>query len=102
MTVSTEVEAAVAYDAESVQRRGLEAITNFALDEYTDLLSERPFAVLEVLLEFDKEYLQGVFVQRRSCEYECSGWSHHLAAGFCRRRADCRGLATWPTDSRPW
>jgi hypothetical protein len=36
-----EVEAAVAYDIESVQRRGLEAITNFALDEYTDLLSER-------------------------------------------------------------
>lgn len=31
----------MAYDAESVQRRGLEAITNFALDEYTDLLSER-------------------------------------------------------------
>ena len=40
MIVSTEVDAAVAYDAESVQRRGLEAITNFALDEYTDLLSE--------------------------------------------------------------
>jgi hypothetical protein len=39
--LSTEVEAAVAYDAESVQRRGLEAITNFALNEYTDLLSER-------------------------------------------------------------
>lgn len=38
----TEVEAAVAYDVESVQRRGLEAVTNFALDEYTDLLSERP------------------------------------------------------------
>lgn len=36
----TEVEAAVAYDVESVQRRGLEALTNFALDEYTDLLSE--------------------------------------------------------------
>ena len=45
MILSTEVEAAVAYDAESVQRRGLEAITNFALDEYTDLLSEHPSAV---------------------------------------------------------
>lgn len=36
----TEVEAAVAFDTESVKRRGIDALTNFALDEYIGLLSE--------------------------------------------------------------
>lgn len=35
----SEVEAAVAYDIESVARKGLDAITNFALDEYAEYLS---------------------------------------------------------------
>ena len=36
----SEVEAAVAYDAETVRRRGLEAQTNFALEEYAHILGE--------------------------------------------------------------
>ena len=36
---ATEIEAAQAYDRESVARRGLEAVTNFDLGEYLHLLS---------------------------------------------------------------
>ena len=36
---STELEAAQAYDRESVVRKGLDAVTNFDLSEYCDLLS---------------------------------------------------------------
>ena len=35
---STEIEAAVAYDSESVRQRGAAAVTNFALAEYSHLL----------------------------------------------------------------
>jgi hypothetical protein len=37
---SSEVEAARAYDRESVARKGIHAITNFALAEYSATLSE--------------------------------------------------------------
>jgi hypothetical protein len=37
---ATEIEAAAAYDRESVARRGIYAVTNFDLSEYLDLLSE--------------------------------------------------------------
>lgn len=50
---SLEVEAARAYDRESVLRKGVQAITNFALSEYTDLLSKPsisyPLALLSTL-----------------------------------------------------
>lgn len=36
---TTELEAAQAYDRESVMRKGLDAVTNFDLSEYRDLLS---------------------------------------------------------------
>ena len=81
MIVSTEVEAAVAYDAESVQRRGLEAITNFALDEYTDLLSERPFVVLKSLLARAlKVELARALRAETHCKCEYSGWPQLLTA----------------------
>jgi hypothetical protein len=42
---STEVEAAQAYDRESVLRKGINAITNFDLSEYTSLLSPEDAAI---------------------------------------------------------
>ena len=41
---TTEVEAAQAYDRESVMRKGVHAITNFDLAHYTDLLSPEDLA----------------------------------------------------------
>ena len=41
---TTEVEAAQAYDRESVTRKGVHAITNFDLAHYTDLLSPEDLA----------------------------------------------------------
>ena len=37
-----EIEAAQAYDRESVKRKGLKAITNFDISEYLELLSTPP------------------------------------------------------------
>lgn len=36
----TEVEAAIAYDREAVRQRGLQAVTNFELNGYADILAE--------------------------------------------------------------
>ena len=44
---TTEVEAAQAYDRESVMRKGVHAITNFDLAHYTDLLSPEDLAEAE-------------------------------------------------------
>lgn len=48
----TEIEAAVAYDTESIHQRGAMAVTNFALAEYSHLLGKpskiqlSPFMIL--------------------------------------------------------
>ena len=47
-----EVEAAQAYDNESVMRKGLKAITNFDISEYLELLSEPSTEMLNNSLQF--------------------------------------------------
>jgi len=44
-------EAAVAYDTEAVRQKGFEAVTNFDLSEYADVLAEHHVATRQLKLE---------------------------------------------------
>lgn len=61
-----EIDAAQAYDRESVKRKGLKAITNFDISEYLDLLSESSetdFVGMSCLPAFRNFVWQGHLIQ---------------------------------------
>ena len=83
---ATEIEAAQAYDRESVSRRGLEAITNFDLGEYARLLSaEVHIALVCVLISSVMKCAIGCIVPRSALWMHrwgpCDSWR-----GVCLQR----------------